>query len=744
MWLYIGAHTTLEVIVPVVVFSSSDVWWTVLENFRVDWCVSVLFCGRNWTYSYYICAYRNRQTAGMDTPGFASPIRAFRESLCHMRKSNDVSDTDKTLLDSLGVLDLDLSLGPDAFGLKAFDAEMGNTRMLPGSGPCDLRLLLPDVGLGEMGFHDVEIENLLGTSVWRSKHVTPADVIGLRQRWPKAVFQVMRERNVELEDMRRKAFTSRQPAYRYTGRGYCPVCKAQSDYGLDAHMMCHHLALGQLWRCPVEWCAVWKGSVRECRDHFNDKHSGSETIDFDHVSKAFPAWTVPRDFWNKALRPEISGIAVDAMLFHESGRKLVHKYRVYRDPLPHPALREGKISKLILLATRAMVVAQLTTLRIAIPASGHAPGEVPLDCFPEISDVTIKSDKRRVSFAAVDNTISDLSVSSSAELVEKPSVIIEVTDPHTGSPVPPPGFRPFEWPQAYWNTNDDLQSDPGLKFVTSWSAKLAEEEMSSPPPLEPISPTPMTDSRDSMTVHVGTPEAETVTPVVVDEIRTTDRRHARKPSSPRTNGGNSASGADFRFKDILCAEALIRKRPGYVKSNNSVNYPVPRWRLAREGPFPDERSQASLKVLGKGCLFRHTTYEWEDHTRPKSGLGVPLNHPRFLEWLGTPDTAWLLEMSPGHWCDTLSRDRALTAAMQLHKDACLMQTNLDILDQYALALHGTASTILQRTIGGAPFPSTEVRTGAPGAHARRVSVQMEALGLWRPTLDPVQFAATRS
>ena len=369
---------------------------------------------------------------------------------------------------------------------------------------------------------------------------------------------------------------------------------------------------------------------------------------------------------------------------------------------------------------------------------------MPLDCFPEIKDVTIKTDTRRVSFPAVDNTIGNPSESSSAELVEKLSVITEVTEPHAGSPVAPPGFRPFEWPQAHWNTNDDLQRDPGLKFVTSWSAKLAEEEMSSPPPLEPISPTLMTDSRDSITVHVGTPDAETVTPVVVDQIRTIHRRRARKPSSPRTNGGNSASGADFRFKDILCAEALIKKRPGSVKSNNSVNYPVPRWRLAREGPFPDERSQASLRVLGKGCLFRHTTYEWEDHARPKSGLGVPLNHPRFLEWLGTPDTAWLLEMSPGHWCDTLSRDRALTAAMQLHKDACLMQTNLDILDQYALALHGTASTILQRTIGGASFPSAEVLTGAPGAHARRVSVQMEALGLWRPTLDPLQFAATRS
>ena len=304
-----------------------------------------------------------------------------------MRKSNDPIEAEPTDLDSLGVLDLDISLCPDAFGLRAFDEKMPNTRILPGSGPCDLRLLIPDSGLGNEGFHDVVIENLLGTSVWRSKHVTPADVIGLRQRWPRAVFHVMRERSVEMEDLRRKAYMSGQPAYRYTGRGYCPVCETKSDDALDSHMMCHHLDLGQLWRCPVEWCAMWKGSVRECRDHFNEKHSGSETIDFDKVSKAFPAWTVTRDFWKQALQPEISGIAVDIMLFRESGQRLVHKYRVYRDPLPHPALREGKISRLISLANRARAIAQLTQLRIAIPASGNAPGEVPMDCFPMTKDV---------------------------------------------------------------------------------------------------------------------------------------------------------------------------------------------------------------------------------------------------------------------------------------------------------------------------------------------------------------------
>ena len=150
---------------------------------------------------------------------------------------------------------------------------------------------------------------------------------------------------MEMGDIRWKAYTSGQPAYRYTGRGYCPVCETKTDHALDSHMMCHHLDLCQLWRCPVEWCAVWKGSVRECRDHFNEKHSGSEMIDFDKVSKAFPAWTVTRDFWKQALQPEISGIAVDITLFRESGRRLVHKYRVYRDPLPHPALREGRISR---------------------------------------------------------------------------------------------------------------------------------------------------------------------------------------------------------------------------------------------------------------------------------------------------------------------------------------------------------------------------------------------------------------
>ena len=266
------------------------------------------------------------------------------------------------------------------------------------------------------------------------------------------------------------------------------------------HMMCHHLGLGQLWRCPVEWCAVWKGSIRDCRDHFNEKHSGSETLDFDKVSKTFPAWTVTRDVWKAALRPEVSGIAMDVKLFHEAGKRLVHKYRVYRDPWPHPALRNGRITKLISLVNRAMVIAQLTQLRIAIPLSGHVPGEVPIDCFPKVDEQEVIKSTKRVSFADGDQPSK---VPADLPTVEAEDQLMDERvdeDLSTGSPVPPPGFRRFEWPQVEWTTDSDTDRDPGLQFVAEWSAIIAKEEESYPDCARPdtlhtSAPVPTTNER---------------------------------------------------------------------------------------------------------------------------------------------------------------------------------------------------------------------------------------------------------
>ena len=60
--------------------------------------------------------------------------------------------------------------------------------------------------------------------------------------------------------------------------------------------------------------------------------------------------------------------------------------------------------------------------------------------------------------------------------------------------------------------------------------------------------------------------------------------------------------------------------------------PVPRCRLAREGPFLEERSPESIRSLGSGCAFRNTTYGASYYAEPVGDYGLPLNHLRFIEW----------------------------------------------------------------------------------------------------------------
>ena len=114
----------------------------------------------------------------MDTLAESSPIRTYMDNYHKMRVSHD---DDRSDLCSLGVVELDLSLSPDAFGLRAFDTSKPLKHMLPGSSPCELQLMLPDSDIGPEGFHDVIIENLAATATWRSRHISPGEVTSLRR-----------------------------------------------------------------------------------------------------------------------------------------------------------------------------------------------------------------------------------------------------------------------------------------------------------------------------------------------------------------------------------------------------------------------------------------------------------------------------------------------------------------------------------------------------------------------------------
>ena len=290
-----------------------------------------------------------------------------------------------------------------------------------------------------------------------------ADITALRRRWPKAVFKTLSRWSPDVERLRRDARKRLDRAFRHSAPGFCVVCDERVDSTLDAHMIAFHLELAQLWRCPVEWCAVWKGSVRACLEHLTEKHGGSTFFALKNVAKFFLPCTVTRSVWLNALRPDVSGVAVDALLFHEAGRRLVHRYRVYKHPFPHPALRNGVIPRLLSCVSQAMAIAQLTHLRISIPASGAPPGQVPADCFPGGAPHVQQPNQRRVLFADEVTMLGNAELSVCSPKPESPPLILPVVEeeiseapvgesielvpsaPATSLP-PPPGFSPFSWP----------------------------------------------------------------------------------------------------------------------------------------------------------------------------------------------------------------------------------------------------------------------------------------------------------
>ena len=120
-------------------------------------------------------------------------------------------------------------------------------------------------------------------------------------------------------------------------------------------------------------------------------------------------------------------------------------------------------------------------------------------------------------------------------------------------------------------------------------------------------------------------------------------------------------------------------------------------------------------------------------------FGLPLHHPRFLEWVGAPESARLLSRDPNTWIRSLSRLQTIYAAQQLQHDACLMTSNLNVLDQYVLCLQGTATKLLELTVGRHDFPSAALASSAPVPWVGRAAIHMEAIVWASGTLPCVRM-----
>ena len=133
--------------------------------------------------------------------------------------------------------------------------------------------------------------------------------------WPKTLFTFMSRYQFDLDQMRKDC----RERFGSTQSGNCTHCGKHIQQNLGKHIALYHMELTQLWRCPVTWCTVWKGTVQDCVNHIRQAHDILPVVKAANLARWFPPWTVTREQWTSMTRPAISGVAVDTLLFSRIG-----------------------------------------------------------------------------------------------------------------------------------------------------------------------------------------------------------------------------------------------------------------------------------------------------------------------------------------------------------------------------------------------------------------------------------------
>ena len=163
--------------------------------------------------------------------------------------------------------------------------------------------------------------------------------------------------------------------------------------------------------------------------------------------------------------------------------------------------------------------------------------------------------------------------------------------------------------------------------------------------------------------------------------------------------------------------------------------------LPAEGPStaapPLALGEGTLLETGlPGCPYRLSGSGDIPFTDGNPAYGLQLHHPRFLELVGAPESARLLDCSPTFWVDQLGKEQAMAAAINLQRDAGVMLSNLQILSQFAMAMNRMSFSMMALGLGQSLFPKVEVDDLAPAPRAARAASYMSAMGLWHPQTGP--------
>ena len=126
----------------------------------------------------------------------------------------------------------------------------------------------------------------------------------------------------------------------------CKYCGKVIRCNMYRHVARLHLDLAQLWRCPVSWCTVWRGSPQDCMEHLRNGHDVPWISKTASIERFAPPWTVRREVWMESMRLEHSGIINRYSAFQRARIVAETPYRVYRGGLPHAAFRSDYMARL--------------------------------------------------------------------------------------------------------------------------------------------------------------------------------------------------------------------------------------------------------------------------------------------------------------------------------------------------------------------------------------------------------------
>ena len=218
---------------------------------------------------------------------------------------------------------------PDVMGLRAIQPSVAIVKVMSVPDSRCVRVVTPDDHVN-IGFHDILIHDLE-----EEEFVALSELGCLRLDWPKTLFTFMSRYQFDLDQMRKEC----RERFGFTQSGTCTNCGKHIQQNLGKHIALYHMELAQLWRCPVTWCTVWKGTAQDCIDHMRRVHDIPPLVKAANLACWFPPWTVSREQLSSMSRPAVSGIAVDTLLFSRIGVLLFHHYRVVNRAGTHGALR---------------------------------------------------------------------------------------------------------------------------------------------------------------------------------------------------------------------------------------------------------------------------------------------------------------------------------------------------------------------------------------------------------------------